>query len=272
MYQGAPLGVVALLSFAPKLAGFAAFLRLFGTCGSFASTDDTIVRQFTMIAWILAAVSMTAGNALALLQNNVRRMLAYSGVAQAGYLLIGLAVLPVEADGGGGSVVSGGAALLFYLIAYGAMIMGAVAVITNLDSPRRTIQSIDDLGGLHETNPRLAAVLAIFLFSMIGLPLTGGFIGKFYLFLSALSVNTQGPMGHLYQALVVIAVVNAAVAAYYYLRVVGVMYFRGAFQQAIPEDRSPPLYLAVGICAALTVVMGVYPAPFLEAARRAVSG
>ena len=265
VYQAAPLGVVSLLAFVPKVAGFVALLRLFGTFNATSALDYAFMKQYMMLLWILAAVTMTAGNVMALMQHNLRRMLAYSGVAHAGYMLIGLAVLPSQTRD---AVVSGGDAVLFYLIAYGAMTIGAIAVIAYLSRPDRSIDTIDDLGGLHESNPRLALMMAIFMFSMIGLPLTAGFVGKFYLFLSAFSVKAAPPMGHLYQMLALIGAINAAIAAYYYLRVVGVMYLRGSFQPPIPL-RMSPILLVILICAWLTIVLGIYPAPLLEASRLA---
>jgi NADH-quinone oxidoreductase subunit N len=270
VYQGGPTGVVALLAFVPKVAGFAALLRLFGTFGTVTALDATFTRQYTMLLWILAAATMTAGNALALVQNNVRRMLAYSGVAHAGYMLIGVALLPSQAQGSA-ALVNGGDAVLFYLVAYGAMTVGAFAVLAYLGRPGRGFDAIDDLAGLHETNPRVALLMALFMFSMIGLPLTAGFAGKFFLFVGALAVPAGPPMGHLYQALAVVAALNAAVGAYYYLRVVGVMYLRGSFQPPVPARLSPALAAAL-VCAAVTVVFGVYPAPVLDAARLAFGG
>ena len=269
VYQGAPLGVVSLLSFVPKAAGFAAILRLFGHVGMQSSVDYTFARQYMMLMWILAAVTMTAGNVMALLQNNIRRMLAYSGVANAGYILIGVAVLPSQWQSTNAvTVANGGDAVFFYLVAYGMMTVGAFAVIAYLTRPERSIDLIDDLAGLHETNPRLALMMAIFLFSLIGMPLTAGFVGKFLLFMGALAVRTEvgldhSPMGHLYQVLAVVGALNAAIAAYYYLRVVGVMYLRGALRPAIPFVKSPIL-AAIAICAAATIFFGVYPTPLIN--------
>jgi NADH-quinone oxidoreductase subunit N len=265
VYQAAPLGVVSMLAFVPKAAGFVALLRLFGAYGTFPNADYDFVKQFRMFLWILAAVTMTAGNVMALLQNNIRRLLAYSGVAHAGYMLIGLAVLssmPVQSNGKA-SFISGGETVLFYLIAYGAMTVGAFAVIAYLSRPERGVDAIDDLAGLHETNPRMAFIMAIFFFSMMGLPLTAGFAGKLYIFLGALSVPTRPPAGHLYQVLALIGTLNAAIAAYYYLRVVGVMYLRGSFQPPFPT-RWSPILIAIVVCAIATLLFGIYPTPLLN--------
>jgi NADH-quinone oxidoreductase subunit N len=260
VYQAAPLGVVAMLSFVPKAAGFVALLRLFGAVGALPESAYAFAKQFRMFLWILAAVTMTAGNIMALLQNNVRRLLAYSGVAQAGYILIGVAVMTCMSTQAGEKepFINGRDTVLFYLVAYGAMTVGAFAVIAYLNRPERGIDAIDDLAGLHETNPWMAFTLAVFLFSMIGLPLTAGFAGKFYLFLGALSVPTKLPTGHLYQVLALIGAVNAAVGAYYYLRVVGVMYLRGSFQPRIVV-RWSPILLAIAVCAIATLLFGIYP-------------
>lgn len=277
VYQGGPVGVVSLLAFVPKVAGFVVLLRLFGSLGDMSPGAHSFSRQFLMLLWILAAVTMTAGNVLALLQNNFRRMLAYSGVAHAGYMLIGLAILPSQTYLGSSGIANGGEAVIFYLIAYGAMTIGPLAVIAYLNRPKRTFETIDDFGGLHESNPCMAFFMAVFLFSLIGLPLTAGFVGKFLLFMGALTVPAEAasptspvpPMGHLYQVLAIIGAVNAAVAAYYYLRVVGVMYLRGSFQPPVPPVFSPVL-IAIVLCATLTILLGVYPAPLLAAIRTAL--
>jgi NADH-quinone oxidoreductase subunit N len=267
VYQGAPPGIVSLLALVPKIAGFAAMLRLFG---STSGVDYTFTKQFLMLLWILAAVTMTAGNVMALMQNNFRRMLAYSGVAHSGYILIGLAVLPAQMmrPDKDKVLVPGGDAILFYLIAYGAMTVGALAIIAYLNRHERSFETIDDLAGLHETNPRIALAMALFMFSLIGLPLTAGFAGKFLLFAGAIDVPANPPMGHLYQVLAVVGAANAAVAAYYYLRVVGSIYLRGSFQPPVPVRRSPTL-LAIAVCLSATVLFGVYPAPLVNAARAA---
>ena len=148
VYQGAPLGVVSLLSFVPKVAGFAAMLRLFGSFGNMPDIDDAFIKQYRMLLWILAAVTMTGGNVMALMQNNVRRMLAYSGVAQAGYILIGLAVLSSQQTGDKGSEIQGGIRFSF-TYRDGEMTIGAFAVIIYLQRPERGIDAIDDLAGLH---------------------------------------------------------------------------------------------------------------------------
>jgi NADH-quinone oxidoreductase subunit N len=224
-----------------------------------------------LVLWVLCAITMTAGNVLALLQNNVRRMLAYSSVAHAGYMLMGLVILPAQEyrTTTAPAVVNGDEAILFYLVAYGAMTIGAFAVLAYLHTPDRPMDTVDDLAGLHETHPGMAAMMMLFLFSLIGLPLTAGFVGKFLLFVGALAAPTTGPMQHWYQVLAFVAAINAAIAAYYYLRVVGVMFLRSSFRPRV-QVRAYPIVAAVVVCAVITVWFGVYPWPMLEAARAAV--
>lgn len=159
VYQGGPTGAVAFLAFVPKVAGFAALLKVFAFLGDAHPVANDFVKRVMLVLWVLAAVTMTAGNVMGLLQTNVRRMLAYSSVANAGYLLIGLAVVPAQAyrTGTEPGAAAGGEALLFYLIAYGAMTVGAFAVLAYLDAPARRVETVDDLAGLWATHPRAAA-------------------------------------------------------------------------------------------------------------------
>src|SRR5438445_531940 len=157
---------------------------------------------------------MTLGNLLGLLQDNLKRLLAYSSVAHAGYMLIGLAVAPQLHQGGGiagvhrEEIAGGVDAVLFYLVAYGAMTIGAFAVLSYLSTPRRPVENVDDLAGLSRSHPGIALLMGVFLMSLIGIPLTAGFIGKFFLFFGALAV--PGPANHpwLYKILGLIAALN----------------------------------------------------------------
>src|SRR5262249_11852058 len=137
--------------------------------------------------WIMAAVTMSLGNVLALLQDNLKRLLAYSSVAHAGYMLIGLAVAPRLA-GDPGAPVGGVEAVLFYLVAYSAMTVGAFAVLHYLSPPGRPVDTVADRAGLARSPPGLALLMVLFLFSLIGIPLTAGFLGKLWVFLGALNV------------------------------------------------------------------------------------
>lgn len=274
VYQGGPTGTVAFLAFVPKVAGFAALLKLIAFVGEFHPlTTDAVgsdfVKRVMLLLWVLAAVTMTAGNVMGLLQTNVRRMLAYSSVANAGYMLIGLALVPAQAYRHSTGAASGGDALLFYLIAYGAMTVGAFAVLAYLDSPSKRVETVDDMAGLWATHPWAAGLMAVFLISLIGLPLTAGFVGKFWLFVGALASPAEAPMQYEFRVLAVIGAVNAAIAAYYYVRVIMAMYLRTSLAAPEPSTKAHPALAAAGVCLAVTVVFGVYPKPLQEACWRA---
>jgi NADH-quinone oxidoreductase subunit N len=270
VYQGGPTGTVAFLAFVPKVAGFAALLKLFAFVGDADPVANDFVKRVMMLLWILAAVTMTAGNVMGLLQTNLRRLLAYSSVANGGYMLIGLAVVPAQAHRTGtDALVGGGDALLFYLIAYGAMTVGAFAVLAYLDSPVRRVETIDDVAGLWETHPWSAALMTVFLISLIGLPLTAGFVGKFWLFVAALNAPPDAPMQELFRVLAVVGALNAAVAAYYYVRVIMAVYLRSSLVAPAPAVRSHPAMVAAVVCAGVTVLFGLCPTPLLDACGRA---
>jgi len=270
VYQGGPTGTVAFLAFVPKVAGFAALLKVFAFVGEAHPVAGEFVKRVLLLLWILSAVTMTAGNIMGLLQTDLRRLLAYSSVANAGYMLIGLAVVPAQAyRPGSDAVVTGGSALLFYLIAYGAMTVGAFAILAYLDSPARRVETIDDVAGLWATHPWSAALMTVFLLSLIGLPLTAGFVGKFWLFVGALGTPTEAPMQGLFRVLALVGALNAAVAAYYYVRVIMAIYLRTSIAPLAPARRTDPVMVAALLCAVVTVVFGVYPTPLLDAAGRA---
>lgn len=270
VYEGGPAGVVAQLAFLPKLAGFVALARVFGLVGG----DTRHIpfdanTQVPLLLWILAILTMCLGNTLALLQDNVRRMLAYSGVAHGGYMLMGVVIASSLPDAKTTPGVGGIDALLVYLVAYGMMTLGAFAVILFLSTPERPVESIDDLAGLGQSNPISAGAMAVFLFSLIGLPLTAGFAGKLLLFVGAFTAPTDTPaMRNLYQLMAIFAAVNAAIGAYYYLRVVGVMFFRTPIRPATSSRAVPTLLAAIALAGA-TLFFGFYPEPIAKAARKA---
>lgn len=273
VYQGAPTSGAALLAFIPKVAGFVALIRLLGyvgpihdLLGSVGYSGLTLRMQVPLLLWILAAITMTLGSVVALWQDNLQRILAYSSVANAGYMLIGLTAapyLPTDAAGGVGAV-------LFYLVAYGAMTLGVLGVLTLLNSGGRRVETVDDLAGLGRTHAGVALLMALFLFSLIGLPLTAGFTGKFLLFWGSMEVWRQvpGDAGWLYMVLAVVAAVNAAIGAYYYLRIISVMYLRGAVKP-LPQPRPWPGMAVLWICAVVTVWMGVAGGPMQRVVRTA---
>ena len=270
VYEGGPAGVVAQLAFLPKLVGFVALARVFGLVGA----DPRQLpfgagTQVPLLLWILAIMTMCLGNMLALLQDNVRRMLAYSSVAHGGYMLMGVVVAGSLPDAKGAPGVGGIDAVLVYLVAYGMMTVGAFAVILYLSTPERPVESIDDLAGLGQSHPVSAGAMAVFLFSLIGMPLTVGFAGKLLLFVGAFTAPSDTPaMRNLYQLMAVFAAVNAAVGAYYYLRVVGVMYLRTPIRPAASSRALPTLLAAVALAGA-TLFFGIYPEPIARAARKA---
>jgi NADH-quinone oxidoreductase subunit N len=215
---------------------------------------------------------MTLGNVLALLQDNLKRLLAYSSVAHAGYMLIGLAAAPYLAQR---EATAGGVdAVLFYVVAYGAMTVGAFAVVSYLSTPARPVEEVDDLAGLSRSHPGVALLLTLFLFSLIGIPLTAGFAGKLLLFWGALSVSADAgaspDQATLYRVLALVGVLNAAVGAWYYLRIIAAMYLRTSLRP-LERARNAPGLAAVWACALVTLALGVYPRPLEQAARDAAA-
>jgi NADH-quinone oxidoreductase subunit N len=197
----------------------------------------------------------------------VKRLLAYSSVAHAGYMLIALAVAPYLRHDP--NAADGVEALLFYLVSYGAMTIGAFAVIAYLSTAERPVETVDDLAGLSRTHPGVALLMTLFLFSLIGIPLTAGFNGKFLIFFGAMAVP-QAEFAVLFVVLAFLGVLNAAIAGWYYLRVVAVMYLRNALKPLTPGQNWPGL-AAICLCGLLTVGLGIPPGTdwLLDAARQA---
>jgi NADH-quinone oxidoreductase subunit N len=283
VYQGTTPSAAAILAFVPKVAGFVGLLRVLGfvphalTGADGAATlfegtgvpEQVLGGQVPRLLWILAVVTMSLGNVLALWQDNVRRMLAYSSVAHAGYMLIGLVVARFLPAGSSLTDPGGVEAVLFYLVAYGAMTVGAFAVLACLGSPTRPVETVDDLAGLGKSHPRLALLMTLFLFSMIGMPLTAGFAGKMLLFWGAMSVrpDTTDPLW--FRVLALVGAINAAIGAWYYLRLITVMYLRPAVRP-LPPTNAWAGVTAVVLCAALTLAAGVYPPALLRPINRAL--
>jgi NADH-quinone oxidoreductase subunit N len=196
---------------------------------------------------------MTLGNVGALVQQNVKRLLAYSSIAHAGYLLVAFAALPNN----------GVPAAMFYTASYAAMNVGAFAVVSHLAGAGERYVTLDDYAGLGRRSPVLAATLTIFLLSLIGIPMTGGFFAKFYVFSAALQANLVG--------LTIIGVLNSAVGAYYYLRIIVVMYMREAREELPAIPVSPALSAALAISVAATLYLGLLPGKVLEYASRSAA-
>jgi NADH-quinone oxidoreductase subunit N len=245
VYQGAPAPISAFLSAGPKAAAFAVFLRIFMTA------FEPIAPGWEPLVWISALLSMTIGNFAALTQSNIKRMLAYSSIAHAGYVLVALTARSRP----------GIAAAMFYLAAYALMNIGAFAAVVHLSGKGERFQSIEDFAGLGERQPVTAALLAVFLLSLIGVPLTGGFFGKFYIFKAALE-------SHLVW-LTVLGLLNSAVAAYYYLRILVMMYMHEPSEAVQAAEPLPAgLGAALVLPAIGTLLLGIFPTALLEFAGR----
>ncbi len=267
VYQGTTNGNAGVLAALPKIAAIVALVRIAVVAMPGAEAYGW------RLALILALVTMTLGNVLALWQDNVRRLLAYSSIAHGGYMLIGLAVA-FATVGGAVSVqrLDGVAAAMFYLTVYVVATTGTFAALAYLGRGERQIDGVDELAGLGRTHPMAALALSTFMFSLAGIPPLAGFWGKFTLFSSALAVDAAGqdpsPLRLWFLGLAVAGVVNAAIAAAYYLRIVAVMYFRAPL--ATPRAQGGlGAGLAMLACAVLIVILGVMPDPLLRGANLA---
>jgi NADH-quinone oxidoreductase subunit N len=236
------------MSAGPKAAAFAVFIRVFTTA------FDTISAQWEPIVWGCALLTMIVGNFAALTQPNVKRMLAYSSMAHAGYVLVAVTAQSEV----------GTAAAMFYLASYAFMNVGAFAAITHFSRRGERYLNIEDMAGLASKQPATAAMLTIFLLSMIGVPLTGGFFAKFYVFKAALDSNLVWLTG--------LGLLNSAVAAYYYLRIIGVMYMQEPTTTSDGlQPLSPGLRSAMWLSAAATVLLGIFPSFVLDFASRSAN-
>ena len=242
VYEGAPTPVTAFLSAGTKVAAFAAFLRIFMT--AFEPLSDA----WFWVIWGTAVLTMLAGNFGALLQTNIKRMLAYSSIAHAGYLLIAFAA----------ATRLGMAAVLFYLVAYAFMKIGAFAIVSHVSAGEKN-QSIDSYAGLHARHPFLAACLTVFLLSLIGIPLTGGFLGKLYIFRAGLEAELLG--------LVILGALNSVLSAGYYLRVIKVMYMDEPNGEIKTEPVPASLSFVVSLTVLGTIFLGIAPTPILQLAQ-----
>jgi len=236
VYEGAPAPIVALMSTGPKAAAFAVLLRVL---------FPTHAPGWFWMVWVTAALSMTLGNIGALLQNNLKRLLAYSSIAHAGYLLVAF-LGPVHAD-----PQLGISAAIFYTASYAAMNVGAFCIVSHLAGAGEGRVSLDDYAGLGRRSPWLAAMLSLFLLSLIGIPATAGFFAKFYVFNSALKANLVG--------ITVIGLVNSAIASYYYLRVMVYMYMREPLETEPVPAVPPSMYAAIVFSAMVTLYLGLLP-------------
>ena len=239
-YEGAPTPVTAFMSVGPKAAAFAMFLRLFVT--AFAPEVD----YWRIILWLAAAATMIYGNVAALTQDNVKRMLAYSSIAHAGYALMGLVA----------ATHMGTWSVLLYMLVYAFMNLGAFGFVILLESRGYAGETIADYAGLARRHPGAAAIMLWFMLALAGIPPTAGFMGKLYLFAAAVGAG--------YVGLAVIAVIMSAVSLYYYFRIVVQMYLRdGEDVQPVQMLRDRWVEAMIGVCAVVTLVVGVYPTPLI---------
>jgi NADH-quinone oxidoreductase subunit N len=255
VYEGAPAPVTGFMTTGLKAAAFAAFLRIFVAVGYGNGLTEVIQRHIHDILWVCAVLTMALGNFVALTQTNLKRMLAYSSIAHTGYLLVGILAAPGSEQGY--------APVVMYLVAYAIMNLGAFVVLTMLGGREDQGMNLHDLSGLSRRRPWLAFSLAVFLFSLAGVPPTAGFVAKYLLFASAVQAGEI--------SLVVISVLCSAVSVYYYLRVLVYMYMREPVGNAPAPQGSRFAALAVALMVALTVQIGVLPANVFHAAKRAVS-
>ncbi|MBI5100457.1 MAG: NADH-quinone oxidoreductase subunit N [Nitrospirae bacterium] len=245
-YEGAPTSVTAFMSVGPKAAGFAVLGRVFLTAFGSMQAD------WSIILIPIAILTMGVGNIVALSQTNIKRMLAYSSIAHAGYALLGIIA----------GTQDGVASVMLYMLVYAFMNIGAFGVIIMLRSENFKGDNISDFEGLAKNHPLAAALMLIFMFSLTGIPPTAGFMGKFYLFMSAINAG--------YLGVVIIAVIFSAISAYFYLRIVMLMYMKEP-KGEIVLSTSPALGLALAITLIFVLFIGVAPSIFLDLAKAAAA-
>ncbi len=245
-YEGAPTPITAFMAVGVKLAAFAGFLRIF------MANLGAISTEWSDVLWILAVLTMTAGNVIALVQSNIKRMLAYSAIAHAGYVMVGMAA---------GAGRESGGAILYYLLAYAFTNLGAFAIVVALDRGAEAHDRIADYRGLARDHPGLAAAMALCLLSLTGVPPLAGFVAKFYIFAAALNAGLVW--------LVVIAVLNSVISAYYYVGVIVAMYMQEGGVAVEQMSRRPGLLISIAVGVAAVIALGVYPQPYMGAAANA---
>jgi len=244
VYEGAPTSVTAFMSVGAKVAGFAALLRILVV--AFPHIGDTWVGAVA----ILATLTLIVGNVVAIAQSNIKRMLAYSSIAHAGYILIAVAASANSADG-----VS---AALFYMFAYLFSNLGAFAIVIAMEKRDDMGTALDDYKGLWKRSPAMALAMAVFMLSLAGIPPTGGFVGKLFVFRTAVEANLVW--------LAIVGVITAVISAFYYLRVV---YFMFMFEGEAQIEAKPALRTAVVVMVLVTLLIGVLPGTWFSLAQQA---
>ncbi len=245
VYEGAPTSVTAFMSVGVKAAAFAAFVRVF------LYAFPSLAVNYTGILWVLAVLTMTLGNLVAIVQTNIKRMLAYSSIAHAGYILVAMVA----------ASELGTASILYYVLAYAFMNLGAFGVVIQYGRQGEENLHLEDYCGMGPKYPLLAAAMAIFMFSLAGIPPTAGFVGKFYIFSAAVKAG--------YVGLAIIGVLNSAASVYYYLNVTVKIYMKEPVRD-ISLISSTAMTVALVVAVVGVLAVGIYPSPYLQLARQAV--
>jgi len=246
VYEGAPTSITAFMSVGVKAAAFAAFVRVF-----LYSLWD-LQPDWNYVLWILAVLTMTLGNIVAIAQNNIKRMLAYSSIAHAGYIMVGMVA----------SNELGTSSILFYMLAYAFMNLGAFGVIILYGRKGEENLDINDYSGMGFKYPALALLMSVFMFSLAGIPPTAGFVGKFYIFSAAIKSG--------YIWLAIIGVMNSLISVYYYLRITVMMYMKEPVKEFVGLKWSPSMAIALIIAVIGTLLIGIFPSPYLDLARASI--
>ena len=256
VYEGAPTPITGFMTTGIKAASFAAFVRIFIALGYGKDLESAVQGRLHDVLWVLAVATMLIGNVIALTQTNLKRMLAYSSIAHTGYLLVGMIAAPRSE--------AGFAPIVMYLASYTIMNLGAFAVLSIISGRGDTGLNLHDLSGLSKKHPWLAFSMAVFLFSMAGVPPTAGFAAKYYLLYSAIQAKEVW--------LVVLAVLCSAIAVYYYLRVLVYMYMREPQGEERGVNLTPALgAFAVAMMVAMTLQIGVLPSKMMAVTKRIVA-
>ncbi len=253
VYQGAPTPVTAFMSVGAKGGGFAAMLRVL------VAAFPALAGQWGILIAVIAGLTMIIGNVVAISQTDIKRMLAYSSIAHAGYILVALAA---AADPKVASFAV--SAAIFYLLTYTFTNLGAFALVVAVEKDDGSGTRIDDFAGLGKTRPLLALAMALFMFSLIGVPPSAGMVGKFFVFQAAIEASANNP---LLLAVTIIGVLTSVVSAFYYARVVVVMYMRDGEGKAVMQ---PALAVATAVTAIGTLVLGLIPTPIFQMAQQAL--
>jgi NADH-quinone oxidoreductase subunit N len=257
-YEGAPTPITGFMAAAVKASAFAVLLRLFGDVFANENLAGGYMGWASPLV-VIAALTMTVGNLAALRQENIKRMLAYSSISHAGFLLVGVVATGLS-EPGTAMIADARAGVLYYLVGYGVTTLGAFGVASWIGSRGRERTLVDDWAGLASQYPGAALAMAVFMLSLGGMPPTAGFFGKFYIFKAAMGVQDQQLLW-----LVVLGVVNSAISIYYYLRVVMAMYFRDAIDQFKPLSGGAYVFV-MAVCALVVLEMGLMPGLWLRLA------